>query len=419
MIRIAVVGSSLWAWATTQKLLTLPGLFRVVGLCDSRPVSPDVQAACQAHAIPLYEGLESMLEGRRGELDAVYLATPIHTHLPLAAECLRAGCDVLLEKPPVATIQELDELEACQRLSGRRVVVCFQWLYSDLILALRERLATGQYGVVRRIRMLAGWPRPLEYYRRAGWAGRLRLGGDWVLDGTINNPLAHLLSLGLLFASDSEDELALPTQVQAELYRTDTIESENTASLRATTVQGIDLVMNASLCTCEFIDARLVLETDRGATLTVVPPGRAMLRDAQGVVSQLRDDQDPSTRMLQNLHAALSAQTGFEIGLQACRGFTLAVNGAFESSGHIHPIPLSQIQNMERESQVYPCVRGMDALLNKAHTAGQTLAEAGAEWGVRGAPFSLKGYQRFPVRFKHTATEDEAEALPRQGGVER
>lgn len=45
-----------------------------------------------------------------GKVDAVSIVTPTETHYRVALECLRAGCDVLVEKPITATVAEADAL---------------------------------------------------------------------------------------------------------------------------------------------------------------------------------------------------------------------------------------------------------------------------------------------------------------------
>ncbi len=95
---------------------------------------------------------------------------------------------------------------------------------------------------------MAGWPRFDTYYNRTEWAGKLHVNGQWVLDGTINNPLAHMLSDELYLASMKPRAMAEPVSVKAELYHGNDIESEDTSSLRIITDKGVEILFNASLC---------------------------------------------------------------------------------------------------------------------------------------------------------------------------
>ena len=61
-------------------------------------------------AVPHYHSLTDLLAVQVP--DIVAIATPIHTHLALGREALAAGANVLLEKPPTATLEEYRELVA-------------------------------------------------------------------------------------------------------------------------------------------------------------------------------------------------------------------------------------------------------------------------------------------------------------------
>ena len=110
----------------------------------------------------------------------------INTHFNLTKKCIDAGFDVFLEKPPVAIVQELDELIEYASKHGKKIPVAFQYLHSTIVQELKKRIVEGRYGKVKRVKGMAGWPRFDSYYSR-DWAGKLRLNGDWILDGTINN----------------------------------------------------------------------------------------------------------------------------------------------------------------------------------------------------------------------------------------
>src|SRR5207247_1064725 len=96
------------------------GLIRWAGVCDLAPVpdAPDGVAVFTDH--------HEMLRVVRPDIAIV--CTPPPPHAPIAADCLRAGADVLLEKPPVLTLAEHDELLAVVAETGRACQVGFQAL---------------------------------------------------------------------------------------------------------------------------------------------------------------------------------------------------------------------------------------------------------------------------------------------------
>lgn len=52
------------------------------------------------------------------EIEDVLIATPPHTHYMLALECMNAGKNVLLEKPAVFSVNELEKLYECASKQG-------------------------------------------------------------------------------------------------------------------------------------------------------------------------------------------------------------------------------------------------------------------------------------------------------------
>ena len=82
------------------------------------------------------------------DVDAVYLVTPVHTHLPQALAAARAGKHVLCEKPMAMNAAECSEMiEAC-RTHGVHLMPAFMSRFHTPFLQLRERLADGGLGKI-------------------------------------------------------------------------------------------------------------------------------------------------------------------------------------------------------------------------------------------------------------------------------
>jgi predicted dehydrogenase len=95
------------------------------------------------------------------EVDAVDLVTPADSHLPLAAECLRAGKDCFVEKPLALTVEEGLTLVEAQRKTGRIVQVGHIFRFHPVTEALREWLDGGDAGALRYCTgRFAGFKRP-------------------------------------------------------------------------------------------------------------------------------------------------------------------------------------------------------------------------------------------------------------------
>jgi predicted dehydrogenase len=80
------------------------------------------------------------------KVDAVIIATPVHTHYKLASEALRAGKHAFVEKPLASSGALADELA---QLAGdrHRVLMCgHTFLYSPPVRAVKRMIETGTLG---------------------------------------------------------------------------------------------------------------------------------------------------------------------------------------------------------------------------------------------------------------------------------
>jgi predicted dehydrogenase len=315
----------------------------------------------------------------------------------LTKKCLDAGFDVWLEKPPVATIQDHDDLIAYANKYGKQIAVCFQYLYSHIVQEMKANIISGRYGNIKRIRSIGAWERLDSYYSRSNWAGKLSVDGEWVLDGTVNNPLAHVLSNNLYLASMERWQMAEPTTVQAELYHAHDIESEDTSSLRVITTDGVEVVFQATLCADKVLQPITVVECEN-AIIEYNEFVQATITYPDGRKKEIVDDTEQRVYMIEQLVNAYENKKPYVASLEICRPFTLAVNGAFESSKLTHSIDAKYIHSFEHEDSIKTVVEGLDELMQKSHQQGQLFSEVGAPWAVKTKPFMLAKYTKFPSK---------------------
>jgi predicted dehydrogenase len=104
-------------------------------------------------------------------VDLVHLCTPPSSHAPLALECLRAGVNVLVEKPPTLSLAELDILAVAARESGAHVATVFQHRFGAGALRLRALAGAGQLGRSLLATCVTQWYRDDAYFE-VPWRGR-------------------------------------------------------------------------------------------------------------------------------------------------------------------------------------------------------------------------------------------------------
>jgi hypothetical protein len=252
----------------------------------------------------------------------------------------------------------------------------------------------GDLGKVKRVRGAAAWPRMDDYFGRSGWAGKLKVNGDWVLDGTINNPLAHLLSNQLYLASSQEGKLADPVSVTAELYHAHDIESEDTSSLRIITKDGFEVIFNATLCPENSIEPTVMVDCENGS-IEYYNFNKAVIIRPNGEKEYINDETEQRTYMLERLCDSYMSGKFFNCSLETCRPFTVSVNASFESCGKINSIPLKHILRYEQGDTVKTVIKNIDSILKVAYENGQLFSETASEWANRSKHIDTINYIEF------------------------
>ncbi|MDH4131110.1 MAG: Gfo/Idh/MocA family oxidoreductase [Gemmatimonadota bacterium] len=123
-------------------------------------------------------------------VDAVVIATPPSEHFTLALAALRAGKDVVVEKPAFLTLADLDEIASSAGEAGRQVLVAENYCYKPLAAALREVVTSGRLGEVRFVQINA-----LKRTARSDWRDDPGVaGGGALFEGGVHwvDLIAHL-----------------------------------------------------------------------------------------------------------------------------------------------------------------------------------------------------------------------------------
>jgi predicted dehydrogenase len=218
MIRLGFIGAGGYGRVQIDGFLILQAqeLVKITALADPSPAI--LKALIE---LPELKGARCFLDYwdllAMRELDAVVICAPIPFHEEMTLAALARDLFILLEKPPVPLLSQLERLIAAD--ANGRVMVAFQHIYSDLIGNLKQELVAGRIGQILSISAQGIWPRLTAYYRRSAWAGQLAWRGQAVLDGPCTNAFAHYINLVLYLAGDKEDLFAMPVQLAGEAYR--------------------------------------------------------------------------------------------------------------------------------------------------------------------------------------------------------
>ena len=119
----------------------------LVAVADPDPAA--VGAATAGRHARGFEDPERMFAEE--ELDLVSIVAPTSLHLPVALTALRAGANVLVEKPIAATREEAVEMIQASRDAGRMLTVGHIERFNPAIRELRRRLEANELGRVFQI----------------------------------------------------------------------------------------------------------------------------------------------------------------------------------------------------------------------------------------------------------------------------
>ncbi|MBR2732005.1 MAG: Gfo/Idh/MocA family oxidoreductase [Clostridia bacterium] len=103
-----------------------------------------------------YPSFEELLAAR--DFDGVYIATPHTAHLDYTLQALQAGCPVLCEKPVGVSAAEAEKMIRASKENQTYFCEAMWTWFSDLPYTIRDRIAAGTIGDVRRVQMAYAFP---------------------------------------------------------------------------------------------------------------------------------------------------------------------------------------------------------------------------------------------------------------------
>lgn len=123
--------------------------------------------------------------------DAVVVATPAHTHIPIATQVCQRGCDVIIEKPLSTSLDGIEQLR--QLIAERDLVaaVSYQSRAHPAVRRMQEAITSGRFGSPLQVYMTSG--QNFAYFRpayRDTYFTDHRTGG-----GAIQDAITHMLNL--------------------------------------------------------------------------------------------------------------------------------------------------------------------------------------------------------------------------------
>lgn len=172
-----------------------------VAMCDVVPeIMQEKSKRFNLEAVRKYTDYQELLAIEKPELVAI--ATESGKHAAIALDCIKAGCNLIIEKPIALSIADADAIIKAGKAAG--VVVCanHQNRFNKSVQYMRKALEEGRFGKLSHGAAHVRWNRGKSYYDQAAWRG------TWSQDGgCLMNQCIHNIDLLRWFMGDDIEEV--------------------------------------------------------------------------------------------------------------------------------------------------------------------------------------------------------------------
>jgi len=183
VLRVGIIGQGRSGYSIHASHLVKDPLYRIVAVTD--PMPERREQARREFGADAYAGHGELLA--RGDLDLVVNAAPSHLHVPISLEALKAGQNVVCEKPLTWAVKDVDRLKRAARRAGKVMTVFQQLQFAPYFEQVRKVIDSGVLGRIVMIKISAN-----AFARRWDWQTLRRLGG-----GSLLNWGPHLIDQAL------------------------------------------------------------------------------------------------------------------------------------------------------------------------------------------------------------------------------
>jgi UDP-N-acetyl-2-amino-2-deoxyglucuronate dehydrogenase len=175
-LRFGIIGCGVIGRIHAEAIASLADA-QLVAVADSVPELAQ-KLAEKFHVTP-YSDAQEMLA--REHLDVVDVCTPSGQHGEHARQVMRAGVNVIVEKPMEISLQAIEEMLRVQQETGVKMAVISQHRFDPDTAKVHELIEEQAFGRLVLGNALVPWWRSQAYYDSGAWRGTWKLDGGGVL----------------------------------------------------------------------------------------------------------------------------------------------------------------------------------------------------------------------------------------------
>lgn len=168
---------------------------KIVAVCDidtNKAKSFAAEYNCNA-----YFDLNNLILSEK-DIDIAAICTPNGLHAEHSIACLKAGYNVLCEKPLAIKTEDAERMINIAETTGKKLFVVKQNRFNPPVVAVKKAMEEGRLGKIYSMQLSCFWNRNPAYYQNS-WKGSLALDG-----GTLFTQFSHFIDLMLWLMGDVE-----------------------------------------------------------------------------------------------------------------------------------------------------------------------------------------------------------------------
>jgi len=144
-LRLGLIGFGYWGPNLARNLGEIRGV-TLAAVADRSSARREAAGARHPGVLLVDDPVELIA---RPDIQAVVVATPVATHYELGLAALKAGKDVLIEKPLAATAAEAEMLVEVAQREARVLMVDHTYVYAGAVRKIAELIDRGDLGEIR------------------------------------------------------------------------------------------------------------------------------------------------------------------------------------------------------------------------------------------------------------------------------
>lgn len=161
-------------------------LGQLIGVYDIDPII--LKKFSEKYGVKAYPSEEELLSSEA--VDVVNICTPNGNHSDIAIRAMRAGKNVVVEKPMAISVASALEMEKIAQESNVEMFVVKQNRYNPPVKAVKELVENSKLGKSLLVSVNCYWNRNANYYKQSPWRGTKDLDG-----GTLYTQFSHFVDI--------------------------------------------------------------------------------------------------------------------------------------------------------------------------------------------------------------------------------